>query len=164
MTKDKVSSFKFRITESNRTELVCILYEIFFSYMEDAMAELRKMKGQRSMEGLDAYGEALRSASLVVRQLEDALDFSYEISGNLFSLYSFVECSIAKAGYRMEEEDLENCLKVMKPLYESFSEIAAKDDSKPLMQNAQKVTAGFTYGRNDVTEAYGASDNRGFFA
>ena len=164
MTKEKASAFKLRITESNRTELICILYEIFFAYLDEAKEALQQMKSGRDEKLLDAYGEALRSASMVVRHLEDALDFSYEISGNLFSLYGFVERSIAKATYRLETDDLEHCLSVMKPLYDSFLEVAKQDSSKPLMQNTQKVTAGYTYGRNDVTEGFGVSDNRGFLA
>ena len=164
MTKEKISSFKLRITESNRTELVCILYEIFFDYLKEAEHALGEMGKKRDSELLDAYGDALRGASMVVRHLEDALDFKYEISGNLYSLYGFVERTIAKATYRLEKEELDHCLLVMEPLYQSFLEVAKQDDSKPLMQNTQKVTAGYTYGRNDVTEGFGVSDNRGFLA
>ena len=81
-----------------------------------------------------------------------------------FSLYDFVERSIAKASYSFSKDDLEHALRVMKPLYESFKEVAAKDDSKPMMQHTQKVTAGYTYGRNDVTESIGMENNRGFLA
>ena len=92
------------------------------------------------------------------------MNFSYEISGSLFGLYSFVETKIAKASYSLSKEDLEDALKVMKPLYESFKEVAKADDSLPVMQNTQKVSAGYTYGRNDVNEAISAGNNRGFFA
>ena len=164
MTKDKISSFQVRITESNKTELIVVLYEIFFAYMEDALHLLDEMGETKSKERINEYGKAIRMASQVIRHLEDDLNFSYEISGNLFSLYSFVENKIAKASYTFAKEDLEDTLKVMKPLYESFKEVAAKDNSKPLMQNTQRVSAGYTYGRNDVNESVGVESNRGFFA
>lgn len=164
MTKEQISTYKLRITESNKTELVVILYEIFFSYMEDGMTLLEEMGEKRSSDQINEYGKNLRMASQVIRHLKDDLNFSYEISGNLFSLYDFVERSIAKASYSFSKDDLEHALRVMKPLYESFKEVAAKDDSKPMMQHTQKVTAGYTYGRNDVTESIGMENNRGFLA
>jgi flagellar protein FliS len=164
MTKDKISSFQVRITQSNKTELIVILYEIFFAYMEDAISLLDEMSEEKTSEQLRDYAKAIRMASQVVRHLEDDLNFSYEISGSLFGLYSFVENNIAKASYSLKKEDLEDTLKVMKPLYESFKEVAKADDSKPLMQHTQKVSAGYTYGRNDVNEAIGGESNRGFFA
>ena len=164
MTKDKISSFQIRITQSNRTELIVILYEIFFAYMDDALLLLNEMGKEKSKEQIHDYAKAIRMASQVVRHLEDDLNFSYEISGSLFGLYSFVETKIAKASYSLSKEDLEDALKVMKPLYESFKEVAKADDSLPVMQNTQKVSAGYTYGRNDVNEAISAGNNRGFFA
>ncbi len=164
MTKDKISSFQTRITQSNRTELIVILYEIYFSYIDEATELLDVMKKTGTKDRIREYGKALRMASQVVRHLEDDLNFSYEISGSLFGLYHFVETKIAKAGYSLSKGDLEDTLKVMKPLYESFREVAKADDSKPLMQHTQRVSAGYTYGRTDVNEAVASESNRGFFA
>ncbi|MCR5545952.1 MAG: flagellar protein FliS [Lachnospiraceae bacterium] len=164
MNKEKISSFKLRITESNQTELIVILYEIYFAYLEDAKEVLEKMSHEDKGLYIDAYGKSLRMASQVLRHLKDDLNFTYDISANLFSLYDFCERSIAKASYSFEIKDLDNTLKVMKPLYQSFMEVAKNDNSKPVMQHAQKVSAGYTYGRNDVMESVGSESNRGFFA
>ncbi len=164
MTKDKISSFQIRITESNKTELIVILYEIYFAYIEDALELLEAMKSNKTKEQIYDYAKTIRMASQVVRHLQDDLNFNYEISNSLFGLYSFVEMQIAKASYSFSKEDLEDTLKVMRPLYESFKEVAKNDDSKPLMQNAQRVVTGYTYGRNDVNESVGEESNRGFFA
>ena len=164
MTKDKISSFQVRITQSNKTELIVILYEIFFAYMEEALELLDQMSETKSKEQIHDYAKAIRMASQVVRHLEDDLNFSYEISGSLFGLYNFVETKIAKASYSFSKKDLEDTLRVMKPLHESFLEVAKADNSQPLMKNTQQVSAGYTYGRNDVNEAVSAGNNRGFFA
>ncbi|MCR4674930.1 MAG: flagellar protein FliS, partial [Lachnospiraceae bacterium] len=153
-----------RITESNQTELIVILYEIYFSYIDDAVELLGKMKDSRNEKDIEEYGKELRMASQVLRHLKEALNFSYEISGNLFALYDFCERSIAKASYSFLEEDLENTKKVMEPLYESFQEVAKKDASLPTMKHTQKISAGYTYGRTDVTESVAIENNRGFFA
>lgn len=164
MTKEQISSYKLRITESNPTELVVLLYEIYFSYVDDALRLLWKDGEEKNPLDVREYGKNLRMASMVLRHLKEDLDFSYEISQNLYALYDYAERSVAKASYSLQKEDLENTYKVMKPLYESFREVAKNDTSKPVMQHAQKISAGYTYGRNDVTESLGNDMNRGFFA
>ena len=97
MTKDKISSFQVRITQSNKTELIVVLYEIYFAYIEDALLLLDSMGEEKTKEQIHDYAKAIRMASQVVRHLEDDLNFSYEISGSLFGLYNFVETRIARA-------------------------------------------------------------------
>ena len=53
---------------------------------------------------------------------------------------------------------------IMKKLRNSFETAAADDKSAPLMDNAQKVYAGMTYGRGRLTESFINDDNRGFLA
>ena len=52
----------------------------------------------------------------------------------------------------------------MKKLRSSFETVAAGDKSAPLMDNAQKVYAGMTYGKGRLTESFINDDNRGFLA
>lgn len=162
MTKDQITSYTMKITNSNKTALIVVLYEIFFTYIDEAKAALDRTDAKRSNED---YREALRRASQVIRHLEEALDFSYEISGSLFPLYDFAERQIAKAIYTKKEEDLAPAEKIMGSLMEAFSEIAKKDDSAPLMGNTEQVVAGYTYGPTDLSEATANYDSsRGFFA
>ena len=53
---------------------------------------------------------------------------------------------------------------IMKKLRTSFETAAADDKSAPLMDNAQKVYAGMTYGKGRLTESFINDDNRGFLA
>ena len=53
---------------------------------------------------------------------------------------------------------------IMKKLRSSFETVAAGDKSAPLMDNAQKVYVGMTYGRGRLTESFINDDNRGFLA
>ena len=46
----------------------------------------------------------------------------------------------------------------------SIETAAGDDKSAPLMDNAQKVYAGMTYGRGRLTESFINDDNRGFLA
>lgn len=149
MQEDRKEYFKSRITTSNKTELICVLYEIYFEYIKEGM-----QNGSVDME-------SLRNATEVLDHLKNALDFKYEISGNLFSLYDFCQRQISQAMYKNNEEPLKIAEHIMKELYESFAEIAKNDDSEPMMQNTQQVSAGFTYGKNDIVETTDNS-NRGF--
>ena len=44
------------------------------------------------------------------------------------------------------------------------AQVAAADDSAPLMDNAQQVYAGLTYGRGELTENPAPGENRGYLA
>ncbi len=162
MTKDQISGYTLKITNANATGLVVILYEIFFTYIGEAKQALAK---GRSAESRDEYIKAIRMASQTIRHLEDALDFSYEISGSLFPLYDFAERSLARAMYTMKEKDIEPAENIMSSLKDAFAQIAAQDQSAPLMGNTEQVVAGYTYGRGDVDETMANYDSqRGFLA
>ena len=53
----------------------------------------------------------------------------------------------------------------MQRLRDAYAEVAKQDTSAPLMQNADTVYAGMTYGKTDVnTGSTAAGTNRGFLA
>lgn len=151
MTEEKIAFFTRKITSENRTGIICTMYEIFFEHLKDARVE----------GGVDIA--SIRKAALVLEHLKDCLDFKYEISGNLFSLYDFCQRLLAKAIYQNKEDALFRAEHIMGELQKSFIEVAKQDNSAPMMQNTQRVNAGMTYGRNDVNETLSDS-NRGFLA
>ena len=53
---------------------------------------------------------------------------------------------------------------MLQQLYEAFAASARQDTSEPLMQNAQQVYAGYTYGKNNINESYDVQSSRGFLA
>ena len=61
-------------------------------------------------------------------------------------------------------KDLSRSREMLESLYDAFKEAAKQDTSAPLMQNAQQVYAGYTYGKNDVNENCQLDSSRGFFA
>lgn len=146
MTKDDMIAFNRRITESNPTQLICVLFDMYFAYEKDALDALDA--GQQ-----EEYIHATRQCGQVVEHLRSVLNFDYEISGELFSLYTFVEETVAKAMYRREKQDFADAAKVMHALQEAFEQVARGDGRKPLMKNIQQVTVGLTYGRNQLNES-----------
>lgn len=158
MDQRQVSTYTRRIVSGNRSEIIVVLYEIYFSYAAEAAEALGK-KDYETARG------ALRHCGQVLQHLKDALDFKYEVSGQLYSLYDFCQRQVARANYTARTDALDEAAVVMRSLQEAFEAVAKEDDSGPLMQNTQQMTAGYTYGRTDITETMDAKEiNRGFLA
>ncbi|MCI9427098.1 MAG: flagellar protein FliS [Eubacterium sp.] len=158
MKQEQKQDFTRRISQSNRSELIVVIYDIIFAYMEDAKACL-------NAEDDTGFKEALRKASGGIDELIQSLNFQYEISKNLYPLYIFAKESLAKALLKRSVKEIETAHEVLVNLYDAFLEVAKQDHSNPLMRNTQQVYAGFTYGRNHLTETFQEPENsRGFFA
>lgn len=158
MQKEKVQQFTLRITESNRTQLVAIMYDMIDEYFADAVAA-------KERDDAEEFKKNVRNADRVIKELTDILDHKYEIAGNLYSLYTYCRERLAYSLMKYDASGISEADKVLKALGQSFRELAKQDDSKPLMQNTQKVSYGVTYGKSDVSESLAAGDaNRGYFA
>ena len=81
MKKEQIVDFTRRISQANRSGLVVVMYDIFFTYLDDARAAY-------DAADWDAYKEALRRAQRAIDELISALNFSYDMAKNLYSIYS----------------------------------------------------------------------------
>jgi len=156
MTNEKKQQFTLRITQANRTELVVILYEMTLCYLEDA---------GRFCEADDraAFKEAIRMTRGCLLELMNSLHMEYEIAINLMQLYQYCIRRLSAGEVLADMEPLYEINKIITKLYEAYVQVAAQDDSAPVMHNSQAVYAGLTYGRNDLTENMAnQGTNRGF--
>lgn len=145
MKKEKIAEFTRRISQCNRSELVVIVYDIFFTYLEEAGAAFEEQDWEN-------YKSSLRGGERAINELSGALDFSQDMAKELYSIYVYCREALAKAIYKRQFKDAEDAVRLMQKLYSSFVEVAKQDHSGPLMKNTEQVFAGYTYGRNDVTE------------
>lgn len=158
MRQEKVREFTRRISQSNKGGLVVVVYDIIFAYMDEA----RECFDADDYEG---FRNALIKAQGGVGELEKSLNFRYEISKELYPLYIFAKEEMAKAIVKKNADALDGVREVLSNLRTGFEEAARQDRSGPLMRNAQQVYAGFTYGKNDLTETCQDPEaSRGFFA
>lgn len=158
MKQEQIKDFTRRISQCNKGSMIVIIYDIVFTYIEDA-------KQSYAAGDHEGFKNALRKAQRAVDELIHALNFQYEVSKNLYSLYVFSKETMAKAIVKNSTDELEDVLAVLKDLYEAFMEASKQDHSLPLMQNTQQVYAGMTYGKNDLTETFQVPEtSRGFFA
>ena len=149
--------FPRRLSQCNSGGMIVIIYEIGFAYMHDVRTAYES--GNH-----DEMKASIRKAQNVLDELMGSLNFAYEMSNNLYSLYMFCKNELARVLYENRLEGLEEAEKIMRRLYHSFAEAAKSDTSAPIMSNTQQIYAGMTYGRNQLNENDMNYDNqRGFF-
>lgn len=156
--KDEVKKeFTARIVHANRTELVVIKYDMIFAYMEDATSHFQQ--GLWNQVKLD-----LTNIERIVDRLMKDLDFTYDISGELYRLYRFCMERLAFCRIKKDLTGMEESRKVLENLYKAFTQLAKTDTSQPLMINSQQIVEGMTYGKNRLNVAYSNNDSdRGYF-
>lgn len=149
--------FTRRLSQCNRGELIVIMYDIVFAYMDEA-------KALHENDQYEEYKTAIKNAQQAIDSLINSLDFKYELSKELHPLYVYAKNCLSKAIYQNRTDGILEAEKCLKRLYASFCEAAKSDTSGPLMRNTQKVYAGMTYGRNSLNENFYDNHNRGFLA
>ena len=160
MKAESVKIFTRRITSANKSELIVIIYDI----IEENLALAKKALAEGDRE---TYRNEIKQAISFVKELLVSLDMNYEVSKNLASLYIYVSRCLNFALVSGKKEEIEAAEKVLRKLGDSFREVAKTDESKPVMENTQRVYAGITYGRGlDLDEALvaPAMESRGFRA
>ena len=156
MQKEKLQDFTLRVTQSNRSELVVVIYEIIQTYLAEG-------KEAFAAGDIPEYKKCLKKAQQFVCELMEALDFQYEISYQLASLYIYANKMLIRADMKKDPSLLEGVEIVINGLHKSFAEVAKQDKSAPVMGNTQQVYEGFTYGRDSMNAVFqDGSGNRGF--
>ena len=160
MKAESVKIFTRRITSANKSEIIVIIYDI----IEENLALAKKALAEGDRE---TYRNEIKQAISFVKELLVSLDLNYEVSKNLASLYIYVSRCLNFALVSGKKEEIEAAEKVIRKLGDSFREVAKTDESKPVMENTQRVYAGITYGRGldlDETMVAPAMESRGFRA
>ena len=145
MINELKKQFTLRITRANKSELTVILFDMYSTYVDEIEVAFGSNKRKDFREGI-------RRARACVSELMTSLNFDYEVSFNLLSLYSYVNRELTIADIRYNIENVNHTVSVMNKLAESFKEVHETDDSEPLMANTQTIYAGLTYGKNDLNE------------
>lgn len=156
--KEKKKEYTRRITLANKTEIISITYEIALDYMNEAKERLVSKKEE-------AFNVSLRSAKKCLDALIGALDFKYEISGNLMQLYLFAKKELSCAQAKKEEKHVDNAYLVIEKLMKTWKKIEKYDESESELKNVEQVYAGLTYGKEALNESIqDPTGNRGFIA
>lgn len=157
MKDELIKDFQRRLSQCNKGEMIVIMYDIVFAYLDEA-------KEEHEAGNYEGYKTAVKRGQASIEALINGLDFSYDISKQLYRLYVTSKNNLAKAIYQNRVDGILEAEKILKRLYSSFCEVAKSDSSGPLMRNTQSVYAGMTYGKTSLNENLTGDYNRGFLA
>lgn len=158
MTNEKKQEFTLRISQANKSQLVVILYELFFFYVEEAEASFAE-------GNVSDYVSELEKAHDCLNELIASLNLEQELAQKLLQFYFYVSARMGAAIGSRKPEPLQDPVRLMKRHYEIYKADAVNDTSAPVMGHAQTVYAGLTYGKNDlIVNREDGSTNRGFYA
>lgn len=159
MEKELAKSYAARITQASKVELIVITYEVILTDIQSAKEKL----GEGDMEG---FNHDVKHGQKFLNELMSALDYTYDISLNLMSLYIFINKALVDALYQRVLKPLQDAEEVLQILMKGFEGIAKEDKSGPVMRNTGQIYAGLTYGRGVLNETYIDPNqaNRGFKA
>lgn len=143
MTKEEINIFSRRITQSSRSELVVITYEIIENYIERAM-EVQDDK--------EDFVFNMKKAKQFLNNVSSALDFSYDISKQLMSLYMYMDRCLISSIVKQTPVEIDTVLSILTKLKSSFVEVSKFDKSGAVMQGGEQVYAGLTYGKGVLNE------------
>lgn len=129
------------------------------------MAELDDAIDKYDHEDHKGFAKSMNQATRLLRELSDNLDFRYEISKDLMSLYIFVNKKFIEASHSKSMKPLHVAKDVLSSLLLGWQE-ATKSEAQtaPLIQNSQQVYAGLTYGKGSLNETVYSDQTRGFKA
>lgn len=145
MKKEKIQSYSARVAQANRTELLVIMYEIIQEELTTALDCFE----ESDMKGFDI---ALKNGQKFLGELMGTLNYEYEISYQLMSLYKFVNKTIIENRIKQQIDHLAECIGIVENIKKGYEEIVKEDTSGPLMENVQKLYAGLTYGKSSLNE------------
>ena len=92
MDNELKKDFTRRLSQCNSGEMIVIIYDIFFAYVDDIRQA--HCKGDH-----DGQKDAIRNAQSVLDELVGSLNFSYPISHNLYKLYMFFHGRCTRIGW-----------------------------------------------------------------
>lgn len=140
------------IANASQGELLCITYEMLLEEIQKAMEEQTK----------DERKKHINQAVKIIKMLASDLDFRYDLANQLFNIYVYVQGLLIKS---RDHVMLEEAYKLINKLYEAYKQITEDEQNKkPIMQNAEAIYAGLTYGKESINEVSLEDFNRGYKA
>ncbi len=158
MKTELVKEFHQRIVSASQNDLVVINYEMLMAELDEAIEKFDKMN-------MTAYNTAMSRATKLLNELSQNLNFVYDISKDLMSLYIFVNKKFIEASTLNSVQPLFTAQDVLGSLLVGWKEANRTEVSEPpVIQNSQQLYAGLTYGKDSLNETVYENQGRGFRA
>lgn len=147
-----------QVANATRGQLLKITYDLLLESLDNIK---KYAKEQAEKE----YAYEVGRSRQILQELIDTLDFKQEIAQNLMQIYVYINGLLIKSLINYDENRIDESKSLINQLLEGWDGAVAKDtQSTKVMDNAQQVYAGFTYGKNDINESILDDKNRGFKA
>ncbi|NLL92765.1 MAG: flagellar protein FliS [Clostridiales bacterium] len=147
MTKEEIKDFSLRITQSSKTELVVVTYDIIINYLEAAKNSFKE-------DNIEEFIFNVKKAKQFINDLSSNLDFHYKLSFDLMSLYLYANKCLVSAQVKKTDEKLDSVIDVISGLKIGFLEVAKEDVRGLAMPNSSQVYVGLTYGKTSKLNEY----------
>lgn len=149
MKKELINEFAIRIANANRLQLLQINYEMLIQ-------ELTELKDKEKLE----FKSGIEQSSKILTELIISLDMSYEISIELKKIYLYMNSIIMQNKIKKDVIKIEEVIKLCKILLDAWEKCEIKEEA--VMENSQKIYAGMTYNKDNITEIIDYDSNRGY--
>jgi flagellar protein FliS len=160
MVKTKGTNWSARIVNATPAQLVLIIYELIFEAIDNATEQL----ASRDIAG---YEKTMERARKLLMELTHDLELDGSLEYDFLSLYLFVNKLFIQSYFKKSAEPLKEAKGILNKLYDGLCEaenMLPKEQKQAIVQNAQQVYAGLTYGRGTLNESMVHDENRGFKA
>jgi flagellar protein FliS len=158
MGKINNSDYTLRISNASPAQFLIICYEFLIDNLDEAM---------QNTESPD-YLSRVDTARGILMELINGLDMGYELSGQLFSIYVYVNELLLAARSPKKAGKLGECKEIMSHLLDGWRLAAESEgdvNSDAVKENATQVYAGLTYGKGGQLNEYSDDGrNRGYKA
>lgn len=147
-----------QVANATRGQLLKITYDLLLGSLDNV-----KKYGQEKAE--KEFGVEIGRSRQILQELIDTLDFKQAISRDLLRLYVYINGLLIKSLMVYDASLIDEAKGLINQLLEGWEEAIANDPkSIKVMDNAQQVYAGLTYGKNDLNESVLDNNNRGYKA
>jgi len=141
MTDEERKEFALRISQSNKTQIVVITYEIILNYIDSA-------KNCYEDNDVEMMIWNLKKAKQFINDLSSNLDFKYSISAELLNLYRYANKIIFNCIIKKNVDGINAVENIIENLRVGFDKVAKTDNRGAAINNSTRVYAGLTYGNN----------------
>ena len=157
MSPEKQQQFSARIVAANKSEMIVIIYDIILEYLDEAN-DYYKSKLRKD------YSNSIKNIRNCLSELIQSINCENELAPNYAALYLFCNEQLDQSEIKYDNSFLVEVQKIIAELKEAAIEISKQDKSLPVMENAQTLYSGLTYGKNNnpIELMTDPNTNRGF--
>ena len=158
MKNELKKEFARRIAQANQISMITILYDMTLVYIDDAKEALEMHQEKK-------FVQEIHYAQDCLMELIGSLNMKYEPAPALYALYLYIHRELANAIISSSAESLSQSISILTRLRDAYLELEKTGSFEPVMDNAQQIYAGLTYGKNSLVESVAQpAGNRGFLA